>query len=138
MYRRPRITGVLVGYVGREESLSCMSSLAESSLYASWAVRSGPGRHRERGSSTRPTWPGVDMVSTPSPGHHHSAASTYAMQFAGLTGSAMRSTVWKIYAPPKCKFCAWLAINDRLWTTDRLQPCGLQIHLALKIGGSTL
>ena len=36
----------------------------------------------------------------------------------------MIPTVWKIWAPPKCKFFAWLAINNRIWTADRLQRRG--------------
>ena len=32
--------------------------------------------------------------------------------------------VWKNRAPPKCKFFAWLVINNRIWTADRLQRRG--------------
>ncbi|KAE8817830.1 Serine carboxypeptidase-like 18 [Hordeum vulgare] len=38
--------------------------------------------------------------------------------------------IWKAWAPPKIKFFAWLAIQDRIWTADRLErrgweKCGL-------------
>ena len=55
---------------------------------------------------------------------HYSAASAYKAQFYGHTDTAMISTIWKIWAPPKCKFFAWLAINNRIWTADRLQRRG--------------
>ena len=28
--------------------------------------------------------------------------------------------VWNTWAPPKCSFFAWLAVQNRLWTSDRL------------------
>ena len=40
------------------------------------------------------------------------------------TASAMITTVWKAWAPPKCKFFAWLIIHNRVWTADRLQRRG--------------
>ena len=38
--------------------------------------------------------------------------------------------IWKNWAPPKVKFFAWLALQDRIWTADRLakrgwKNCGL-------------
>ena len=36
----------------------------------------------------------------------------------------MNQIVWKNWAPPKCKFFAWLVINNRIWTADRLQRRG--------------
>jgi hypothetical protein len=30
----------------------------------------------------------------------------------------------EVWAPPKCKFFSWLAIHNRIWTSDRLQACG--------------
>ena len=32
--------------------------------------------------------------------------------------------VWKAWAPPKVKFFAWLALQDRIWTADRLAKRG--------------
>ena len=48
-HKRPRITRVLVSYVGGEESLSWSSSHVESSSYMSWAARSGPLVNRHGG-----------------------------------------------------------------------------------------
>jgi hypothetical protein len=33
--------------------------------------------------------------------------------------------VWKSWAPPKCKFFIWLAINNKCWTADMLKKRGL-------------
>ncbi|CAM0883761.1 unnamed protein product [Alopecurus aequalis] len=54
----------------------------------------------------------------------YSASSAYHAQFLGSISSGMKSTVWKVWAPPKCKFFAWLIIQNRIWTADRLQRCG--------------
>ena len=54
----------------------------------------------------------------------YSASSAYKVQFLGLVDSNMQQLVWKIWAPPKCKFFAWLVINNRIWTADRLQRRG--------------
>lgn len=53
---------------------------------------------------------------------HYSAASAYNAQFLGMTFSPLDHMVWKAWAPPKVKFFAWLAIQDRIWTADRLAP----------------
>jgi hypothetical protein len=60
----------------------------------------------------------------------YSAASAYKMQFLGLIESSMFKMVWKAWAPPKVKNHAWIAIQNRLWTVDRLRKrrwenCGL-------------
>jgi hypothetical protein len=36
----------------------------------------------------------------------------------------MLFTVWKVWAPPKVKFFAWLAMQNRVWTADRLAKRG--------------
>ena len=54
----------------------------------------------------------------------YSARSAYIAQFAGLTRSSLHATVWKAWAPPKCKFFAWLVTQNRIWTADRLQQRG--------------
>ena len=36
----------------------------------------------------------------------------------------MDQMVWKVWAPPKVKFFAWLAIQNRIWTADRLAKRG--------------
>lgn len=60
----------------------------------------------------------------------YSAKSAYHAQLLGSTSSDMRRLVWKVWAPPKTKYFAWLALQNRLWTADRLarrnwQNCGL-------------
>ena len=54
----------------------------------------------------------------------YSAKSVYALQFLGSTTTEFQSLIWKTSAPPKCKQFAWLAIQNRLWTSDRLQARG--------------
>jgi hypothetical protein len=60
----------------------------------------------------------------------YSAASAYKAQFLGKILSPMDYMIWKIWAPPKVNFFVWLAIQDRIWTADRLakrgwRNCGL-------------
>jgi hypothetical protein len=38
----------------------------------------------------------------------------------------MKRMVWKVWASPKVKFSAWLALQNRLWMTDWLQRHGWQ------------
>ena len=54
----------------------------------------------------------------------YSASTAYMAQFAGHTTSIMPAAVWKGWAPPKCKFFAWLIIQNRVWTADRLHRRG--------------
>jgi hypothetical protein len=54
----------------------------------------------------------------------YSTSSAYEAQFLGLVKSAMYSMVWKAWAPPKAKHHAWLALQNRLWTADRLEKRG--------------
>jgi hypothetical protein len=54
----------------------------------------------------------------------YSSKSAYNMQFLGHTKSSFPSLVWKPWAPPKCKTFAWLIIQNRVWTADRLQKRG--------------
>lgn len=51
-------------------------------------------------------------------------SAAYKAQFLGMTLSPMDQMVWKVWAPPKVKFFAWLAIQDRIWTADRLAKRG--------------
>ena len=55
----------------------------------------------------------------------YTASSAYHAQFIGTTSSNMKKIVWKVWAPPKCKFFAWLIIQNRVWTADRLRRRGL-------------
>ena len=54
----------------------------------------------------------------------YSASSAYRAQFLGSTSTTMNKTVWKVWAPPKVKFFSWLAIQNRIWTVDRLEKRG--------------
>ena len=56
----------------------------------------------------------------------YTASSAYKAQFLGLTLSPLDRMVWKAWAPPKIKFFAWLALQDRIWTADRLEKRGWQ------------
>ena len=49
----------------------------------------------------------------------YSAKSAYKAQFIGASSCSFMSIVWKTWAPPKCSFFAWLAVQNRLWTSDR-------------------
>jgi len=54
----------------------------------------------------------------------YSAKSAYEVQFAGQITSNYPVLIWKIWAPPKCKFFVWLLLQDRPWTAARLQLRG--------------
>ena len=54
----------------------------------------------------------------------YSAKSAYKMQFMGTISSSMDKSVWRPWAPPKTKFFAWLANQNRVWTADRLAKRG--------------
>ena len=54
----------------------------------------------------------------------YTAKSAYELQFIGSTVTDYNRTIWKTSAPPKCKQFAWLAIQNRIWTSDRLQVRG--------------
>jgi hypothetical protein len=60
----------------------------------------------------------------------YSTASAYNLQFFGLIESNFCKLIWKAWATPKAKQHAWLALQNRLWTADRLrrrgwENCGL-------------
>ncbi|XP_022681253.1 uncharacterized protein LOC101760247 isoform X1 [Setaria italica] len=55
---------------------------------------------------------------------NYSAKSAYAAQFIGSASTNFDSLIWKIWAPRSCKTFSWLAIQNRLWTADRLQKRG--------------
>ncbi|XP_073367762.1 uncharacterized protein [Aegilops tauschii subsp. strangulata] len=54
----------------------------------------------------------------------YTSASAYKAQFLGVVLSPMDQMVWKAWAPLKVKFFAWLALQDRIWTADRLAKRG--------------
>ncbi len=51
----------------------------------------------------------------------YSAKSAYLFQFEGITTSPSATLTWEVWAPVKCKIFSWLAIQNRVWTADRLQ-----------------
>jgi hypothetical protein len=51
--------------------------------------------------------------------------SAYDAFFVGSISFAPWRRVWKTWAPLRCKFFVWLAIKNRVWTTDRLAKRGL-------------
>jgi hypothetical protein len=54
----------------------------------------------------------------------YSEASAYKLQFFVLVESSLNNWVWKAWGPPKVKHHAWLALQNRLWTADRLRKRG--------------
>ncbi|KAK1652343.1 hypothetical protein QYE76_070148 [Lolium multiflorum] len=54
----------------------------------------------------------------------YSAKSAYKAQFMAALPCPFGNIVWKTWAPPKCRFFAWLAVQNRLWTADRLAKRG--------------
>jgi hypothetical protein len=51
---------------------------------------------------------------------HYSTSSAYKAQFHDRAANPVLPTIWKSWSPPKCKFFAWLILQDRVWTSDRL------------------
>lgn len=66
--------------------------------------------------------PGIDdsISWTLTPSGSYSTQSAYKAQFMGSIPCSFKNIVWKTWAPPKCHFFAWLAVQNRLWTSDRL------------------
>lgn len=54
----------------------------------------------------------------------YSTASAYKMHFQASIDLDYMIIFWKAWAPSKCKFFAWLAIQNMLWTADRLYKRG--------------
>ncbi|WVZ68209.1 hypothetical protein U9M48_017172 [Paspalum notatum var. saurae] len=76
---------------------------------------------------------GLELVDRPdnfcwrwTPDHQYSAASAYKSCFVGSTLLAGAKVVWKARVPPRVKFFAWLALQDRCWTAERRRRHGLQ------------
>nr|AAP21407.1 hypothetical protein [Oryza sativa Japonica Group]ABF99991.1 hypothetical protein LOC_Os03g63980 [Oryza sativa Japonica Group] len=57
---------------------------------------------------------------------HYTASSAYHVQCCGTPSTNFNSLIWKAWAPGKCKFHAWLIIQNRVWTSDRLATRGWQ------------
>jgi hypothetical protein len=56
----------------------------------------------------------------------YSAKGTYEMLCQGSVKSVTATCTWKSRAPLKCKFFIWLALQYRVWTSDRRVRHGLQ------------
>ena len=54
----------------------------------------------------------------------YTAASAYRAQFLGSVKTDLHLLIWKPWAPPKCKFFAWLIVENRVWMSDRLATRG--------------
>jgi hypothetical protein len=57
---------------------------------------------------------------TLTPKGEYTTSSAYRAQFRGYATNPALAAIWKTWAPPKCKFFAWLILQDRVWTSDRL------------------
>jgi hypothetical protein len=70
--------------------------------------------------------PGTEdsIVWTLTPNGCYTASSAYKAQFLPALPCSFGNIVWKPWAPPKCRFFAWLAVQNRLWTADRLAKRG--------------
>jgi hypothetical protein len=56
----------------------------------------------------------------------YSSKSAYRAFFQGLVTFEPWKSLWKTWAPNKCKmFLLWLAIRNRCWTVDKLEKRGL-------------
>ncbi|CAM0911182.1 unnamed protein product [Alopecurus aequalis] len=60
----------------------------------------------------------------------YSASSAYRAFFAGLELFPCGKTIWKTWAPAKCKVHIWLAMQRRLWTADRMLRRDMNSHIA--------
>jgi hypothetical protein len=58
----------------------------------------------------------------------YSAKATYKRLCEGNMRFSMATPIWKSFAPLKCKIFGWLAVQYRLWTSDRRHRHGLQDH----------
>ena len=60
------------------------------------------------------------------PSRLYTARSTYERLCQGLVRSSMASCIWRSWATLKCKIFVWLAVQYRIWTSDRRARHGLQ------------
>jgi hypothetical protein len=56
---------------------------------------------------------------TLTPSGEYTTSSAYKAQFHDLAANQALASIWKTWAPPKCKFFTWLIFQDRVWTSDR-------------------
>jgi hypothetical protein len=62
------------------------------------------------------------------PTGQYSASSAYKAFHAGLPLFPCGKTIWKTWAPGKCKIHIWLAMQCRLWIADRMRRRGISSH----------
>uniref|UniRef100_A0A8R7UVP5 Reverse transcriptase zinc-binding domain-containing protein n=1 Tax=Triticum urartu TaxID=4572 RepID=A0A8R7UVP5_TRIUA len=68
-----------------------------------------------------------DSFSWPAdPSGGYTAKSTYLRLCSGTERVPYAACIWKSWALLKCKFFAWLAVQHRIWTSDRRARHGLQ------------
>ena len=60
----------------------------------------------------------------------YTAKSTYDMLCQGRERVATANCTWKTYAPLKCRIFIWLALQHKVWTSDRRFRHGLQAATA--------
>lgn len=56
----------------------------------------------------------------------YTARSVYSRLCLGLVTSPTAAGIWRSWAPLKCKIFMWLAVQHRLWTSNRRARHGLQ------------
>jgi hypothetical protein len=61
-------------------------------------------------------------------GGTYTAKSTYDMLVQGSVRFQLADAIWKAKATPKSKLFMWLAVQHRIWTSDRRFRHGLQAH----------
>ncbi|KAF0897146.1 hypothetical protein E2562_033941 [Oryza meyeriana var. granulata] len=69
-------------------------------------------------------WVGLDTRCDDSDKLLFTAESFYKAHFFGSTATNYELIVWKPWAPNKCKLFAWLIIQNKVWTSDRLEARG--------------
>ncbi|KAI4975347.1 hypothetical protein ZWY2020_048954 [Hordeum vulgare] len=50
----------------------------------------------------------------------YSARSAYLFQFEGMINYSLYSSIWRTWAPPKCKIFLWMAMQRKILTADVL------------------
>jgi hypothetical protein len=58
----------------------------------------------------------------------YSSSSAYAVQFFGSIADFSWSQLWQAKEENKTKFFCWLAVQNKLWTTDRILKHGGQAN----------
>ena len=82
-----------------------------------WLAIRGVTRNLEEPDSF--TWPWARS-------NAYTASSTYGMLVQGRIRFRLVEPIWRCAAAPKCKLFAWLAVQHRIWTSDRRVRHGLQ------------